>query len=75
MKSDTEIARELLTEQVLDATTLAEIHAARQALREWIKAHPEDEGMGDAFEQLSLLQDIAEEQETERQRQVGHVSP
>jgi hypothetical protein len=66
MSADTDLARELLTEQVLDATTLSEIQAARQALRAWIEAHPEYEGMGDAFEQLSLLQDIAEEQEAER---------
>jgi hypothetical protein len=64
-----ELARELLTEQVLDATTLPEIQSARHALREWIKAHPEDEGMSDAFEQLALMEDIAREQETERRRQ------
>ncbi|HZO88619.1 MAG TPA: hypothetical protein VFB38_09805 [Chthonomonadaceae bacterium] len=36
-------ARERLHNQVLDATTLPEIVAARQALRDWIRAHPEDE--------------------------------
>lgn len=66
--------RERLTGQVLGATTLPEIHAARQALRAWIAAHPEDAGMSDAFEQLSLLEDIANEQEAERQQKAtGHV--
>jgi hypothetical protein len=69
MNADSAPARELLTEQVLDATTLPEIHAARQALRDWIKAHPEDEGMSDAFEQLSLMEDIAKEQEAEHIQQ------
>ena len=51
-----EALRERLTWQVLGATILPEIHADRQALRDWIAIHPEDEGMSDAFEQLSLLQ-------------------
>lgn len=53
------LERDILTEQVLDATTLPEITAAKQALRDWIKAHPEDAGMRDAFEQLYLLEEIA----------------
>lgn len=36
--------------------------SARRGLREWIKANPEEEGMSDAFEQLSLLEDIALEE-------------
>jgi len=67
--STAQTAREALTEQVLDATTLAEVLTAQRALQEWIKAHPEDEGMSDAFEQLSLMQEIAEEQEAERKGQ------
>jgi hypothetical protein len=69
--SNLDRAREALREQVLDATTLKEVLAAQQALREWIKAHPEDVGMSDAFEQLSLMQEIAEEQKAERKAAVG----
>lgn len=57
-----DLDRERLTYQVLDATTLEEIVAARLSLRAWIKVHPEEEGMSDAFEQLSLLEDIALEE-------------
>ncbi len=66
MSSEVDQARERLTWQVLGATTLPEITAAKQALREWIKAHPEEEGMRDAFEQLYLLEEIAKEQEAEQ---------
>jgi hypothetical protein len=59
-------ARDRLTWQVLSATTLPEIAAAKQALRDWIAAYPEEAPyMRDGFEQLSLMQDIAEEQEAE----------
>jgi len=54
--------RERLTNQVLDATNLEEIHVAQRLLRDWIKRYPEKEGMNDAFEQLSLLEDIALEE-------------
>ncbi len=57
-----DLNRERLTNQVLDATTLQEISAARQALRDWIRNYPDEEGMSDAFEQLSLLEDIAREE-------------
>ncbi len=69
MIADDTIQRQILLEQVLDATTLPEIHQARQTLREWITAHPDEQGLGDAFEQLSLLEDIAQEQQTEQQRE------
>jgi hypothetical protein len=58
-------ARECLMDQVLSATTREEIATARQALREWIAQYPEEEGMSDGFEQLSLLQDIIEMQEAQ----------
>jgi len=57
-----DLDRERLTNQVLDATTLEEIHAARCALRDWIENHTEEEGMSDVFEQFSLLEDIAQEE-------------
>jgi len=59
-------ARKRLITQVLDATTLAEVSAATMALSQWMDAHPDDWGMADAFEQLSMMQDIAEEQEAAR---------
>jgi len=62
--SDTRaIARQILTEQVLDATSIDEIHVARKALRAWIEAHPDErEMLRDAFEQLAQMEEIAEAQ-------------
>ena len=57
---DVEAAREAVTKIVLSARALPDVLKAQQVLRDWIKAHPEDEGMRDGFEQLSLMQDIAE---------------
>jgi hypothetical protein len=60
MNTDIDRAREILTEQVLDASTLEEVLTAQQALREWIKVHPEEtEWMHDGFEQLAQMQEIA----------------
>ena len=55
-------SREYVTKKVLSARSLPDIREAQKMLRDWIKAHPEDEGMRDGFEQLSLMQDIAEEE-------------
>ena len=75
MAFDKDEARECLTRQVLSATTLQEVHAATNALREWIKAYPDErEWMRDGFEQLSMMQDIAEEQEAERREQAGKAA-
>ena len=57
---DVEAAREAITKMVLSVRALPDVLKAQQGLRAWIKAHPEDEGMRDGFEQLSLMQDIAE---------------
>ena len=57
-----DLDRERLTNQVLDATTLEEIYSARRLLRDWIAKYPKEEGMSDAFEQLSLLEDVALEE-------------
>ena len=61
--------RECLLNQVLDARTLAEIDAATHALREWLRRYPEDTGIREGFEGLSLMRDIAEEQEAEREQE------
>lgn len=58
--------RERILDQVLDARTLPEIATATQELREWVRQNPEDVGIREAFEGLSLMRDIAEAQETER---------
>jgi len=49
--------RERLTRQILSATTLPEVHAAQEALRRWREKYPEDWGILDAGEQLSLIKD------------------
>ncbi len=61
-----EVERQRVMEQVLDATTLPEIAAAKQILRDWLKLHPEEQGMRAGFEQLYLLEEIAQKQEAER---------
>ena len=61
--------RERLLNQVLDARTLTEIDAATHALREWLRQYPEDTGLREGFEGLSLMRDIAEEQEAEREQE------
>lgn len=66
MNSDIKEARERVLDLVLGAMTLEEIAAARQALQEWMKAHPEEEGMRHGFEQLSLMEDAAHDQKAEK---------
>lgn len=61
-------ARERVSDQVLRANTLPEIEAAKQVLREWMKAHPEEQGMRAGFEQLYTIQEIIEEEEAELAR-------
>ena len=58
--------REHVLKQVLDARTLPEIDAAVQTLHAWVRRNPDDVGIVEAFEGLSLMRDIAEEQEAER---------
>ena len=62
-------ARERLLDLVLGAVALDEIAAAQQALRDWIEAYPEEEGLRDGFEQLSLMEDAAHEQEAQCRQQ------
>jgi hypothetical protein len=51
--------------QVLSARTLEEIASARQALRDWLTAHPEEKGMRAGFEQLAQMEEIALMEEAE----------
>jgi hypothetical protein len=50
-----ELERRRIIKQVLDATTLAEIKAATEALDEWLGIYPDDHGMEDGYEQLALM--------------------
>jgi hypothetical protein len=72
MKPDTDFLnlpeRQRIIELVLDARTLAEIEAATEELHAWLQLHPEDVGIQEGFESLSLMRDIAEEQNAERIR-------
>lgn len=67
--NEVDAARERVLDLVLGAITLEEIAVGRQALHEWMKAHPEEEGMRHGFEQLSLMEDAAHEQEAQRRQQ------
>ncbi len=51
--------------QALSARTRLEIDAATHALRLWVAEHPDDLGIVDAFEQLSLLEEIVSQQGAE----------
>ena len=67
MTGDLDRTRQVLTEQVLDSTTLEEVRGARRKLREWVAAHPEErEWMRDGFEQLAQMEEIAQAQDAER---------
>ena len=57
--------RERILDQALDARTLPENAVATRELRGWIQQNPDDIGIREAFEGLSLMHDIAEEQEAE----------
>lgn len=76
--------RNRVIRQALSARELPDVLAATEALRQWMQEHPDDQGMRDGFEQLSLLQDIHEwraanpeewaaEQEAERQAIAAHA--
>ena len=68
-RAERDLARECLSWQVLSAKTLAEVATAQDALRAWIEQYPEErEWMRDGFEQLSMMSDIAEEEEAESRR-------
>ena len=72
-ESDVDEARERVSDQVLRANTLPEIEAAKQILREWMKAHPEEQGMRAGFEQLYTIQEIIEAEEAEPARSSGQT--
>ncbi len=55
MNTTLTMERQEVIEQVLDATTWDEIESASKLLDCWLLAHPDDLGMEDGYEQLSLL--------------------
>ena len=66
MNNELDLDRERVTKQCLSADSLPEIEAAKQVLREWMQAHPEEQGMRAGFEQLYTIQEIIETEEAER---------
>lgn len=52
-----DLARVNLIRQIRNVETLAEVRAAQSALRQWRQEHPQDQGILDAGEELSLLVD------------------
>ncbi|MGI4789130.1 MAG: hypothetical protein ACRYFS_09810 [Janthinobacterium lividum] len=66
MKSANKSDRERVRDQVLDARTLPEVALARQEICDWIRRNPDDTGIQEVFGGLSLMEDIAKEQEAER---------
>jgi hypothetical protein len=62
--SDSEEAeRKRVLGQALSARTLSQVLAATCELKLWVASHPDDLGIVDAFEQLSLMEDVAREKE------------
>lgn len=57
-------AREPLIHQILRADTLPEVHAAQAALRQWRQRYPDDSGIVDGGEQLSLMEDALMEDDS-----------
>ena len=65
MNTELDLAREQVIRQCLDADSLPEIEAAKQVLREWMRAHLEEQGMRGGFELLYTIQEIVETKEAE----------
>ena len=64
--TDLELARDLLSDLVFAARTLPEIATAQEALRQWLRDHPNEQGMRDGFEVLSHREDFARDREAQR---------
>ena len=54
-----QLSRDQVADIGLSATTLDEIHHARQLIRAWLTDHPEEPKMYDVFEQLYMMEDAA----------------
>ena len=61
--------RELIMNRALRATTFAEIAAANREMDQWVSDHPDDLGIRDAYEVLDNMQEIAEFQQAQQERE------
>ena len=77
-------ARDRLNRRVLSARGLPGVLVAKEALRQWMQDHPDDQGMRAGFEQLFLIREIEEwklanledwqaQQEAERRTIAAHA--
>ena len=57
--------RQRILKRALNARTSAEVAVATQELDGWVQRNPQDLGIVDAYEALSLRQDIAAEKASE----------
>ncbi len=62
--------RTRIMNQALRATTFAEIAVANREMDQWVSEHPDDLGIRDAYEVLDNMQEIAEFQEAQRDREL-----
>ena len=56
--------REQVLTEALEARTPQEVELATQQLRQWVKTHPDDLGIVDAFEPLALRRMAFAEEDT-----------
>ncbi len=61
--------RERILNQALRARTYLEIATATREMDQWVDDHPDDLGVIDAYEVLENMQEIAEFQQEELNRQ------
>ena len=61
--------RERILNQALKARTFAEIAAANREMDQWVSDHPDDLGIRDAYEVLDNMQEIAEFQQAQQERE------
>jgi aminoglycoside phosphotransferase family enzyme len=61
--------RERILNQALRARTYLEIATATREMDQWVDDHPDDLGIIDAYEVLENMQEIAEFQQEELNRQ------
>lgn len=61
--------RDRIMNQALRARTFAEIAAANREMGRWVSDHPDDLGIQDAYEVLDNMQEIAEFQQAQQERE------
>ena len=62
--------RTRIMNQALRARTFTEIAAANREMDQWVCEYPDDLGIRDAYEVLDNMQEIAEFQQAQREREV-----